>query len=306
MRGFPVSAPVIGPLLGQRLAFGVAGLSVAVPAAPEDARVVVHAALDAGVRLLDTAACYIPDHRSVGHNERLVADALRTWDGARDAVLVSTKGGITRLTTTEYAADLHTCGCRRCLLADCDASLRALEVEQIALYQLHAPDPRIPIEESVQTLADLQQHGKVRWIGLSNVSVDQLDRARAVAPIASVQNRLNPGDLTSLQVLRACEASGTAFLAYSPLGGLGGAARRLAARSKAFASIAAGRGTSTQSVMLAWARALSPVLTPVVGARRAETIRDSAHSAELYLTGKEFAALNAALLPAENPEGAPR
>ncbi|WP_063748401.1 aldo/keto reductase [Frankia sp. EAN1pec] len=293
-------------LQGQRIGFGTAGLSVAVPAPRDVARSVVHAALDAGVRLLDTAASYIPDHQAVGHNEKVIADALSAWTGDRSSVIVSTKGGMIRATTIDYSTDLATCGCRRCIISDCDTSLRALDVDQVALYQLHAPDPRTPIEESVRTMAELQQAGKIREIGLSNIGLDDLTRAESVTRIASVQNRLNPADLASLAVLRACEKSGILFLAYSPLGGLGGAARRLAARSEAFAGVAGAKGTSTQSVILAWERALSPVLVPVVGARRPETIRDSASFSTMRLTDEEVALLDAAVglpgldSPAEN------
>jgi len=286
-------------LLGQKIAFGTAGLSVAVPAERSAARAVVHAALDAGVRVLDTAACYIPDHREIGHNEKLIADALRTWSGDAETVLVTTKGGTTRLrTTSDYGADLHDCGCRRCLVADCDNSLGALGVEQIALYQLHHFDPRIAIEDTMATLCDLQTSGKIGQIGLSNVGLEQLEQAARLTPLTSVQNRLNPGDLSSLDVVRKCDELGIAFMAYSPLGGLGGAARRLAARSDAFTSVAARRDVSPQQVMLAWARALSRVVVPVVGARKVETIRDSAKGVELLLTDTEQAELNDAVFTA--------
>lgn len=286
-------------LLGYKLAFGTAGLSVAVPAEPATARAVVHAALDVGVRVLDTAACYIPDHRAIGHNERLIADALRTWEGDSSTVLVTTKGVTTRFRTTpDYGADLQDCGCRRCLIADCDNSLEALDVEQIALYQAHHFDPRIPVEDTMDTLVHLQTVGKIGAIGLSNVSVEQLERAVRVAPISSVQNRLNPDDLASLDVLRRCDELDIAFLAYSPLGGLGGAARRLAARSTAFSSVAARRGVSPQQIMLAWVRALSRVVVPVVGARRAATIQDSAVGVDLILDAGEQAELNSAVFEA--------
>jgi aryl-alcohol dehydrogenase-like predicted oxidoreductase len=297
--------PVAKFLLDQKIAFGTAGLSVAVPTERSAARAVVHAALDADVRILDTAACYIPDHREIGHNEKLIADALRTWSGDAETVLVTTKGGTIRLTTTsDYGADLHDCGCRRCLIADCDNSLNALGVEQIALYQTHHFDPRIAVEDTMETLVYLQTSGKIGEIGLSNISVEQLERAVRIAPISSVQNRLNPSDLSSLEVVRKCDELGIAFMAYSPLGGLGGAARRLAARNDSFTSVAVRRGVSPQQVMLAWARALSRVVIPVVGARKVQTIRDSAHGVDLLLSDRDLTELNSAVFSAAlSPEG---
>jgi len=178
---------------------------------------VIHACLDVGVTLIDTADVYCLDHTDIGHNERLVARALRSW-GARQSkdVFVATKGGLERPggQWTRNGRPEH-------LRRACDRSLKALEADHIDLYQLHAPDPDVPFEESVGAIADLARLGKVLWVGLSNVSVEQLRRAQAIIPILTVQNRLNPFFREALDegVVDECARQGIGFLAYSPVGG---------------------------------------------------------------------------------------
>jgi len=148
---------------------------------------VLHAALDAGVTLIDTADVYCLNQHDIGHNERLIAAALASWPGARGGVTVATKGGVVR-PGGRWESDARPAQLR----AACDRSLLALGIERIDVYQLHAPDPRVPFAESVGELARLREQGKVRWVGLSNVSVAQIREAQAIAPVTSVQNRLNP------------------------------------------------------------------------------------------------------------------
>ena len=184
---------------------------------PEDTAVrVIHAALDSGMTLIDTADVYCLDQSDIGHNERLIARALREWKGARDKVTVATKGGMIR-PDGRWERDARPERLRRA----CERSLQALQVDRIDLYQLHAPDHQVPFEESIGCLADLQREGKIRWIGLSNVSVAEIKAAEAIASVMTVQNRLNPFFREAIEtgVVRYCGERGIGFVAYSPTGG---------------------------------------------------------------------------------------
>ena len=278
--------------LGDRTvgAIGLGGMPLSVDGRPDEAQAVrvVHAALDAGVTLIDTADAYTPSAREVGHNERLLAKALASWPGDRDAVLVATKGGHTRPPDDSWALD----GSRAHLRAACEASLRALGVEAIGLYQHHRPDPRVPYAESVGALEELRQEGKVRFVGISNADPAQIRQAMAITPLAAVQNELSPAFRSSLPELELCADEGIAFLPWSPLGGMGPAAE-LGTAHRAFGEVAHERGVSPQRVCLAWLLAQSPVVVPIPGARRVESVLDSAAAADLHLTPDELARLDA-------------
>jgi aryl-alcohol dehydrogenase-like predicted oxidoreductase len=250
---------------------------------------VIRAALSAGVRLIDTADVYCLDDSDLGHNERLVAEALRGWSGAREDILVATKGGLTR-----PGGRWEREGRPEHLRAACERSLRALGVERISLYQLHAPDPRVPFEESVGALADLRSQGKIRWVGLSNVSVDQIRAAEAIVPIASVQNRLNPFFREALEegVVRYCEERGIGFLAYSPVGG--GRLNRKLPDHPVLRPMAARLGVSSHSLVLAWALSRSPTVIVIPSARRVEHALDSVRAGELELSAEDLAAIDRA------------
>ncbi|HEY7614998.1 MAG TPA: aldo/keto reductase [Gemmatimonadales bacterium] len=258
------------------------------PPADESVRV-IRAALDAGVRLIDTADVYCLDDSDIGHNERLVADALRGWNGPRGDVLIATKGGLTR-----PAGRWERDGRPEHLRAACDRSLRALGVERIALYQLHAPDPGVPFEESVGALADLRKDGKVHWVGLSNVSVPQIRAAEAIVPIASVQNRLNPFFREALAdgVLRYCQERGIGFLAYSPTGG--GRLNRKLPTHPVLRPMAERLGVSAHALVLAWVLSRSPVVIVIPSARRVEHALDSVRAGELELSAEDLAAIDGA------------
>src|SRR3954468_5476708 len=176
-----------------------------------DAIRTIHAALDAGVNLIDTADAYCRDGSEVGHNERLIAKALRD---RRDGVIVATKGGHTRVGT---AWELD--GSREHLRSACAASLRALETDRIDLYQYHRPDPKVPYAESIGALRELQEEGKGRLVGVSNASVSQIEEARAIVELASVQNQFSPAFRSSEGELHHCAGLGIAFLPWGPLGG---------------------------------------------------------------------------------------
>jgi aryl-alcohol dehydrogenase-like predicted oxidoreductase len=269
-------------------AIGLGEMPMSLAGRPDEARSIrtIHAALDAGVTLIDTADAYCLDGSEMGHGERLVAKALSAWPGDRDRVLVATKGGHHR-PGREWGLD----GRPEYLRRACEASLRALGVEAIGLYQLHRPDPKVPFLESVGALAELRAAGKVRMAGLSNVSVSQIEQARQVVEVASVQNEFSPRFRRSEGELAWCAANRIAFLPWSPLGGIG-RGRDLGGRHRAFAEVAAGHGVSPQQVALAWMLAKAPVVIPIPGASRPETITDSAAAAGLRLSADDLARLD--------------
>ena len=230
----------------------------------EDSVATVRAALEAGVRLIDTALAYTrPGVES--YAERLVAVALR--GKTSDHPLVATKGGHWR-DGERFPVD----GRPEAIRAHCEISLRTLEADRIDLYFLHHVDPAVPLEDSVGALDQLRREGKIAAIGLSNVTMAQLDVALACASIAAVQNRLSPGDPTDLPTALACAERDVAYLAYAPFGGPSG---KLPA---AVHAVARRRGVSVQRVALAWLHSQSPNIVPLVGASRPGSIRDSAAS----------------------------
>jgi aryl-alcohol dehydrogenase-like predicted oxidoreductase len=250
---------------------------------------VIQAALDAGVSFIDTADVYCLDEHDVGHNERLVAEALRRWSGDRERVIVGTKGGVTR-----PHGRWETNGSPGHLRAACERSLLALGVERIDLYQLHAPDPRVPFAESVGAFAELRSEGKIRWVGLSNVSVAQIREAEAIVPVTTVQNRLNPFFREALAegVVAHCTERGIGFLAYSPTGG-GRLNRKLPAHP-VLQPMAARLGTTPHALVLAWVLARSPAVMVIPSARSVEHALDSVSAAELQLSEADLAAITTA------------
>ncbi len=254
-----------------------------------DAVRTVHAALDAGVTLIDTADAYCLDATEMGHNERVVAAALASYAGDADEVLVATKGGHTRAEDGSWGLD----GRPEYLRAACEASLKALGVEAIGLYQYHRPDPDVPYAESIGGLADLQREGKVVLVGISNASVDQIRTAQDILDLASVQNELSPSFRSSEGEVAYCAEQGIAFLPWSPLGGMGRASE-LGSRYAPFAEVAQAHGVSAQQVCLAWLLAKAPVVVPIPGSSRPASITDSAAAADLELTPEELARLDAA------------
>lgn len=253
----------------------------------------VVAALHAGVTLFDTADAYGPAEqlgpRAQGENERLIASLLDEL-GVRDRVVLATKGGHIRTAGGGWAEDSSRSHLQRAV----DDSLRRLEVEQLTLWQHHRPDPNVAYEEVLETLSDIADSGKVRMIGLSNADEEQIRAAHKVLGdrLVSVQNQFSPRFRSSRSEIDVCEELGLAFLPWSPLGGLSNA-KQLAEQHPAFAEIAETRGVSPQQVALAWELAQSEVVIPIPGAKRPESIRDSASAAELDLTQEELARLDA-------------
>ena len=279
-----------GPTDYEVSIIGLGGMPLSIEGRPstEDAVRVIHAALDAGVTLIDTADVYCLDDDDIGHNEQLVSRALWSWSGDPDTVLVCTKGGLRR-PGGEWRRDASPAQLR----AACERSLSALGVDRIAVYQLHAPDAVVPFADSVNELARLRDEGKIEHVGLSNVSVAQLDEAREIVPIVSVQNRCNVFDRGAFDegIVAACEALGIAFLPYSPVGGGRGQARTASSRS--LREIGARHGASPYQVALAWLLAKSPAMFPIPGASKVESILSSVGAPELTLSAEDVARIDA-------------
>jgi aryl-alcohol dehydrogenase-like predicted oxidoreductase len=253
----------------------------------------VRAALDAGVTLFDTADAYGPGDElgadAQGANESLVAGLLDEL-GVRDRVVLATKGGHVRTDGGEWGLDSSA----EHLHDAVDASLKRLGVDQIALWQHHRPDPDVPYDDVLGTLKEIHESGRVRMIGLSNADPDQIRAAHRVlgSALVSVQNQFSPAFRSSRPEIDVCEELGLAFLPWSPLGGLGDA-KSLAEKHPAFRAVADERGVSAQQVALAWELAQAPVVIPIPGAKRPESITDSAAAADLELTSDELALLDA-------------
>jgi aryl-alcohol dehydrogenase-like predicted oxidoreductase len=255
---------------------------------PADAEATVHAALDAGVTLIDTADAYARDEAEFGHNEELVANALRSY--GRADVLVATKGGHTR-----RGSDWELDGSPSYLRRACEASLRRLHVDAIGLYQFHRPDPETPWEVSMAGLRSLCDDGLVRMVGISNASVGQIDVAREIVgdALVSVQNQFSPGYRSSAVELAHCAKHGLAWLPWSPFGGVS-AAGSLDAAAPAFAEVAEEIGVSVYRVTLAWHLAQADEAIPIPGASRPASIIDSAAAADLELSDEQLARLDGA------------
>jgi aryl-alcohol dehydrogenase-like predicted oxidoreductase len=259
-----------------------------------DAIATIHAALDAGVTLIDTADVYAPSWDAMGHNERIVGKAVHSYGGGTDGVVVATKGGITRSEGDTWGRD----GSLEYLRSAVERSLQALQVDVIDLYQWHRPDRWKRYADVIESFATLQQEGKIRAIGISNANVEEIDVAREVlgeGGLVSVQNEFSPRHASSVDELRHCGRYGIAFLPWSPLGGTGGGARSVGERYSAFAEIGADHGVSPQQVVLAWELSLGEHVIPIPGARRAASIQDSAAAADLELSGEELARCSAAV-----------
>ncbi len=275
-------------------AIGLGGMPMSIEGRPDEDRSIrtIHAALDAGVTLIDTADAYHLHAGETGHNERLIAKALATYSGDTSGVLVATKGGHIRPGDGSWTVDGSPAHLRDAV----EASLKALGVEAIGLYQYHRPDPKVPYEESVGVLKELLDAGKIRLAGISNATVEQIDIARRVlgeGNLASVQNQFSPAFRSSEPELRHTASHGIAFLPWSPLGGIGNAGE-LGSRHAAFAEIAQAHGVSPQRVTLAWMLALAPTVVPIPGASRPESITDSAQAPGLVLTPEEVDRLSKA------------
>ena len=274
-------------------AIGLGAMPLSIEGRPDEARSIatIHAALEAGVTLFDTADAYHLHAGEVGHNESLIAKAIASWGGDTSNVLVATKGGHLRAGDGTWSVD----GRPESLKAAAHASLARLGGEAIGLYHFHRPDPQVPFADSVGAIRDLLDAGTIRLAGVSNVNLGEIRLAHAIlgGRLASVQNQFSPAFRGSLVELEMCDELGIAFLPWSPLGGIASASA-LGDRFASFGRVARERGLSPQVVCLAWHLAKSPRVIPIPGASRPESIRDSAQAADVVLSAAELAVLDAA------------
>jgi aryl-alcohol dehydrogenase-like predicted oxidoreductase len=271
------------PLLGM----GCMRLSTEPDRDPDAAIAVLHAAFDAGITFFDTANAYCRDATETGHNERLISRALATWTGDRSSIVVATKGGLMR-PQGHWVED----GRARALVSSCEASCRALAVDRIQLYQLHAPDPRTPLSTSIRALAGLQRDGLIDRIGLCNVTVGQIEEAGRIADITSVQIELgvwhDAGVLSG--VVEYCLAHGIKLIAHRPLGGVRRRRRTLA--DAALTTVAERHGATPFEIALAWLTDLSRRILPIPGPTRVETVRSIARARHIRFSDEDRVVLD--------------
>jgi len=268
--------PVIG--------FGGMPLSIQGRPGEEQGRKVLHAAIDAGMTLIDTADVYCMDDGDIGHNERLIASVVQAR-GDRDRIRVATKAGLRR-PRGAWVND----GTPKHIREACEQSLRSLQTERIWLYQFHAPDPKVAFEKSVEVFAELHRAGKFEHFGLSNVSVEQLEQANRILPVVSIQNRLNPYFRESVDVAQECARRKVTFLAYSPVGG-GRLAKKLP-KFEVLQRIAEKHSASVHGVTIAWVRAQGATVVPIPAARKVEHAVDSARAGDLALDADDLRAID--------------
>jgi pyridoxine 4-dehydrogenase len=263
----------------NRLGFGamrITGPGIWGPPADHDESLrVLRRAVELGVDFIDTADSYGPEV-----SEELIAEALSPY---ADGLVIATKGGLVRPGPGRWDPDGRPEHLREAL----EGSLRRLRTEQITLYQFHRPDPAVPLEDSVGELARMREEGKIRHVGLSNVSVGELERARAIVPIVSVQNRYNPSDRASDNVVAAAERDGFAFLPWAPVGGY------RPGEGRALATVAERHGVSPVQVALAWQLARSPQMLPIPGTSSVAHLEENVAAAALVLGDEDLASLAA-------------
>jgi len=271
--------PLGGNLDVFRLGFGamrITGPGIwSEPRDPAGARQLLRHVVDRDVNLIDTADSYGPEV-----SENLIAEALRPYP---DGLVIATKGGFERPGPGRWEPNGRPDRLKRC----CEASLRRLKLERIDLYQLHTVDPKVPIEDSVAALAELQEEGKIRHVGLSNVTVEEIERAQQIVEVVSVQNHYNVSDRASEDVLRFCEEAQLAFLPYFPL-----ATGDLASPGGVLAEIASDHGATSAQVALAWLLQHSAVTLPIPGTSSIAHFDENRDAAELELEDDELEALD--------------
>jgi pyridoxine 4-dehydrogenase len=271
-----------GDLEVRRLGFGamrITGKGIwGPPDDPGEARAVLRRAVELGVNLIDTADSYGPEV-----SENLIAEALYPYP---DGLVIATKGGMRRTGPGQWPRDARP----ERLKESCEGSLRRLRLERIDLYQLHSPDRAVPLEDSLGALKDLQDEGKIRHIGVSNVSLDEFERSRELVDVVTVQNRYNLTDRHSEDVLEACEDAEIGFLPWSPV-----ATGDLARPGGPLDEIAGAHDATPSQVALAWLLARSPVMLPIPGTSTVEHLEENVAARELQLTDAEVDGLGAAV-----------
>lgn len=263
-----------GDLTVNRLGFGAMRLTGpgvwGPPADPANALAVLRRAVELGCNFIDTADAYGPEV-----NEEQIAEALYPYPAD---LVIATKGGCTRPGPGQWGRDCRPERLKAC----CDASLKRLRRERIDVYQLHAVDPNVPYAEQIGALKELQDAGKVRHIGVSNVNEEELEIARSVATIVSVQNQYNAGNRASEGVLEACERAGIAFIPWFPLGAGD------IAEGSSLAGVAAAKNASAYQVALAWLLRRSPLMLPIPGTSSIGHLEENVAAAALTLSDAEF------------------
>jgi aryl-alcohol dehydrogenase-like predicted oxidoreductase len=263
-----------GDLEVHRLGFGamrITGKGIwGPPEDPEEARRLLRRVVELGIDLIDTADSYGPEV-----SENLIAEALHPYP---DGLVIATKGGLRRTGPGQWPRDARPERLKEC----CEASLRRLKLDRIDLYQLHAPDPKVPYEDSVGALKELQDEGKIRHVGVSNVSVEQLEQARGIVEVVTVQNEYNLEDRESEDVLEACEAVGIGFIPWFPL-----ATGRLAESGGPVERIAGEHDATPAQIALAWLLARSPVMLPIPGTASVGHLEENLAAARIELSPDE-------------------
>lgn len=267
---------------------GLGGMPMSIQGRPDEAQSirVICAALDNGIDFIDTADVYCMDHTDIGHNERLIVQAIEEWGGSTP-VTVATKGGMAR-PNSAWTTNGHPDH----LKSACESSLKALGADCIDLYQLHAPDDAVPFTDSVGALSELKQMGKIHHVGLSNVSVSEIKEAQGIVEIVSVQNECNLYEREAFEegVVDYCGKEGIAFLPYSPVGGHRRHARTK--RNRLLQEIAGRNHMSSFQVALIWLLTKSPVIIPIPGASRPESARGSAEAIKLELLSEDISKID--------------
>lgn len=272
-------------------AVGLGGLGLSKEGRPDRTTAIrtIHAAIDSGVNLIDTAPAYHAPGEPAGHNEELIAEALARWSGDRSALVISTKGGLLRTPDGEWLLN----GTPEHLWDACRSSLQRLQVDAIDIYHYHRVDPRVPFEDSVGTLRDMLDAGLIRRAGISNVDTAQILAAREILGdgLASVQNQFGPTFRSTTDTKELCADLGIAFLAWRAFGGLVGSDEPSRARA-AFLEVAVEHTTSVFAVAVAWILAGSQVAVPLMGATDPAMLRGIADAVELTLTEGQMARLD--------------
>jgi pyridoxine 4-dehydrogenase len=270
----------IGDLRVRRLAFGAVRLTGpnlwGEPPNRQEAKRVLRRAIDLGVDLIDTADSYGPEV-----SENIIAEALHPYP---PNLVIATKGGLIRYKPSDWIPR----GTPDHLKQACEASLKRLKLDRIDVYQLHAPDPDVPLESSIGALAELREQGKIRHVGLSNVGFDQLRLARQIVPIAWVQNRYNIFDRVSEDVLRICEQEQLAFGAWHPLDGTG-----ITEPRGTLARVASSHGATQAQVAIAWLLQRSPAIVPLPGTSSVRHLEENMLGGKLLLDSRDIQALEA-------------
>ena len=270
-----------GDLEVHRLGFGamrITGRGIwGSPEDPDEAERVLRRVVELGIDLIDTADSYGPEV-----SENLIAETLHPYP---DGLVIATKGGLLRTGPGQWPRD----GRPEHLKEACEGSLRRLRLERIEVYQLHSPDPRVPWEDSVGAMKELKDEGKVRHVGISNVSVDELERARSIVEVVTVQNRYNLEDRRSEDVLRRCEELGIGFIPWFPL-----ATGDLARSGAPLDRIARAHDATPAQIALAWLLARSPVMLPIPGTSSVEHLEENMRSAEIQLSADEVGEIGSA------------